>query len=88
MKAPIVHLNGTSGEVLAENAATALKALRAAELALQAIAPNARDYYPLGGEWWNNAQDGYRSLQLQLQNIRREVYDLYDAIVKQNDERN
>ena len=42
---PTVHLNGTSRDTLLEGYIAALDALRLAREALQAAAPNARDYY-------------------------------------------
>lgn len=42
---PTVHLNGTGREALVEARREACDALRAAEEALGAVAPNARDYY-------------------------------------------
>lgn len=43
--APTVHLNGTSREQLLEPVREALEAARKLEAALQAAAPNGRDYY-------------------------------------------
>jgi hypothetical protein len=43
---PTVHLNGTSGEHLAQAAADAYAAVQAAAEALKAVYPNGRDYYP------------------------------------------
>ena len=45
---PTIHLNGTSPEALYESACDALGTLRAAIKAVEATAPNGRDYYPQG----------------------------------------
>ncbi len=45
---PTIHLNGTSANVLYEDLANALGAMRAAIMAVEATAPNGRDYYPQG----------------------------------------
>lgn len=45
---PTIHLNGTSREALYESACDALGALRTAIKAVEATAPNGRDYYPQG----------------------------------------
>jgi hypothetical protein len=42
---PTLHLNGTSRDSLLDGYIAALDALRLAMEALQAAAPNARDYY-------------------------------------------
>lgn len=45
---PLIHLNGSSPDDLVDAATNALTALHAAHAAMQATAPNGRDYYPLG----------------------------------------
>lgn len=45
---PTIHLNGTAPEALYESACDALGTLRAAIKAVEATAPNGRDYYPQG----------------------------------------
>lgn len=45
---PTIHLNGTSKAELFETYFTALDAIASARVALQASAPNGRDYYPQG----------------------------------------
>ena len=50
MQYPTVHLNGTSEESLLDGYASANNALLAAIAALEACAPNGRDYYVNGGD--------------------------------------
>lgn len=45
---PTIHLNGTSKAQLFEAVFAALDAIAVARAALQASAPNGRDYYPQG----------------------------------------
>jgi hypothetical protein len=54
---PTVHLNGTSRDTLLEGYIAALDALRLATEALQASAPNARDYYVQAGDTFCMAQN-------------------------------
>jgi hypothetical protein len=54
---PTVHLNGTSRESLLEGYIAALDALRLATEALQASAPNSRDYYVQAGDTFCLAQN-------------------------------
>jgi len=45
---PTIHMNGTSAKSLIDQNRAAWNALRAAVEALDAAAPNGRDYYPQG----------------------------------------
>jgi hypothetical protein len=48
---PVVHMNGTSRDVLLEQRLAAGSKIRQALQALGEMAPNARDYYPVPGRW-------------------------------------
>jgi len=48
MTLPTIHLNGTGAQALLDGYIDAGQAVRAAIDALQAAAPNGRDYYPQG----------------------------------------
>lgn len=48
MQLPMIHLNGTPRERLADQLLEAGNALIAAIDALSQAGPNARDYYPIG----------------------------------------
>lgn len=52
---PRVHYNGTPASVLLEGYVAAADAVREAMAAVNATAPNARDYYPLGADAFNQA---------------------------------
>ena len=54
---PTVHRNGTSRDTLLEGYIAALDALRLAMEALQATAPNVRDYYVQAGDTFCMAQN-------------------------------
>lgn len=47
--APMIHHNGDKAETLLAALETAYRALTTAQHALQATAPNARNYYPVDG---------------------------------------
>lgn len=59
---PLVHLNGTSREMLISGYLEALNALRVARLRFGAIEFNARDYYPRGPDSFPEARS-WRELQ-------------------------
>jgi hypothetical protein len=54
---PTVHRNGTSRDSLLDGYIAALDALRLATEALQASAPNSRDYYIQAGDTFCMAQN-------------------------------
>jgi len=55
MTLPLIHLNGTSKETLAEGYDNAACKLREFIDAWEGVEFNARDYYPQGPEAWNEA---------------------------------
>lgn len=56
---PLLHMNGSGKANLLPPAMETARALRKAQAALREMAPNQRDYYPLGAEAWTAAQDEY-----------------------------
>lgn len=69
---PIVHLNGTSKNDLIEQHCEAGRALRDAMKALENMAPNARDYYPIPGR--------FEQARAQFERRYQAVRAIYDEI--------
>lgn len=60
---PMIHMNGTSAAELEEQADRARTALMAAQDALTAAAPNARDYYVIGPDAFRTARAEHEARQ-------------------------
>ena len=54
---PTIHLNGTGAKSLADEYHAVYQALDRASDALEAATCNARDFYPQGGDAWQQARD-------------------------------
>jgi hypothetical protein len=80
---PTIHLNGTHGPDLADNAAVALEALRAASHAHALTAPNARDYYVQGTDAFDAARREYLARVEQLQAVTLDVAMLLENLTDQ-----
>lgn len=76
----MVHLNGTSREVLLEQTLTAARAIQEALIALDGAAPNARDYYPMGDDAWRGAQREFEARRTKLKAVYDELLAMYEAI--------
>jgi hypothetical protein len=57
MQFPLIHLNGTCGDDLLADQCDIARALRDALEVMANNGPNARDYYPMGTEAWQKAQE-------------------------------
>lgn len=66
---PCIHLNGTPGDRLCDQYYAARRALHDAGELIQNIEFNARDYYPLGPEAWDQATKERQALQAKLKEI-------------------
>lgn len=80
MIAPTCYLNGTSPEVLFEQLAGALYALRTTQRALEEAAPNARDYYPQGPDAFQKARAAHESRAQRLKDIQRELQEIAENV--------
>lgn len=78
---PIVHLNGTGAAALLEAACEAGRAVRAAQRALEAAAPNQRDYYPAPGRW-EAALEQYRARHAHLAAVLASIVAEAEAIAE------
>jgi len=73
---PLIHLNGTSAETLANQYDAAYEALMVALELLNETAPNQRDYYPLGEEEWKAALDAHFSRIAAIRQVMQELSEL------------
>ncbi len=79
MELPTIHLNGTSAESLLEGYCDATDALLTAIKAMEACAPNARDYYVNDGDF-SKARREHSARIEQLVAVRREINDLAEHV--------
>jgi hypothetical protein len=70
---PLLHLNGSGTKNLLPPAENALDALAVAYPLLREMAPNQRDYYPLGEEAWTAARDEHIALCAKLREVLEAV---------------
>lgn len=77
---PTVHLNGTSRKDLIRDYETAMTAVHAAFTALQAAAPNGRDYYPQGPDACGRAEDEHRARLGHLEAVHTELTEILMAL--------
>lgn len=82
MRKPVVHLNGTSAERLLEGFTDARYAVSKAIDALEEAAPNARDYYPLGGSAFDVAVDEHRARVDKLRSVAKELGELAEHVAE------
>lgn len=87
MMTPSIHLNGTSGDELLAQATDAGAALRRAIDAMQAAAPNARDYYPQGDAAFEVARKEHLSRLERVSSVLVEYEQLAEAIADARDAR-
>ncbi len=80
MRAPMVHLNGTSQQSLLDAYEDAATAVSRAIDALAATAPNGRDYYPLGDNALREALAEHRARQLKLAGVKDELAAIFRAV--------
>lgn len=80
MRAPTVHLNGTSRDELVAQLERAVAAIREAETALAEAAPNTRDYYPQGHGAFEAARQEHYQRQGRLQSVRSELEIMWESI--------
>lgn len=80
---PTIHLNGTSGEVLLEQAINVCQAIRKTLDIIYKAAPNGRDYYLQDKNAFNLASEEYQSRVNCLMSILKEYEDLAEKIADQ-----
>ena len=73
---PCIHSNGSGERTLREQSKEAYRALQNALDAMRKCRPHGRDYYPLGDNALNEAQEAHRTLYAQVS----EVSDAYFAL--------
>ena len=77
---PTVHLNGTSRTDLFNAISVALDALAEARVALQATAPNGRDYYPQGEMAIRQATAEHVARLRMLETVYAELYAVAEHV--------
>lgn len=80
-QAPLIHTNGTSREALYEQYCTARHVVLDAIQALQAAAPNQRDYYPLEPAAWKRAVTEHTIRVQALRQVYAELVELVETIM-------
>ena len=70
---PMIHLNGTSAADLLEGYEAAWMATGKVRDLLAKAGPNARDYYPYGGNAWEQARGEHESRLQELARIALEL---------------
>ena len=83
MVTPTIHLNGSSPEQLVGALKSARSALIKAQDALEATAPNARDYYPQGDGAFAKACDEHISRAQRLAAVSQELLEIAFAVMDQ-----
>lgn len=76
MTKPCIHLNGTSAAELERAYSAAYSAVQLSIDAVAATGPNGRDYYPLGAEAMESAQNEHASRMAALGKIEQELLEL------------
>ena len=77
---PTIHMNGTSRDVLIDQAVDGLNALDAALVVLRATGPNGRDFYPQGPEAIVAAMAAHRELIERVQSAYDDLKTMAEAI--------
>lgn len=80
MKTPTLHLNGTSREHLQDPINDAYSAGMAFLRALEAMSPNARDYYPQGPEAFGIAVREHEERYAAVKKVMAELVEMSEAI--------
>jgi hypothetical protein len=83
VKIPTIHLNGTSGNVLRHQYATAIEALRRALDAVCETRPNERDYYVQEPDTGSQALREHEARVTSLQRVREELVTISNGIWSQ-----
>ncbi len=73
IQVPLIHLNGTAAESLLEAIENAHAAIGDALHKMREVAPNGRDYYPLGPEALTRAIREHRERCHALDQVRTEL---------------
>lgn len=80
MIAPTIHLNGTSKDDIIEQYENASHALYMAQVALQQMAPNGRDYYIQGPDALRHAQAEHQARVDRINSVQAEIGALWAAV--------
>jgi len=84
---PLVHMNGSSAQSLAESHKGACAALRVAMTALEGAAPNARDYYPISSSAFGEAEKQYLDRVRALKDVLAQMIEIHEHICDEIEKR-
>lgn len=84
---PTIHLNGTDAESLFEQTCEVAGKLRAALVALDEAAPNARDYYPQGDRAFAQARTEHQARAAKLREVLQELEAIAEHVAEERDRR-
>lgn len=87
MRAPTIHLNGTSGDTLRDQYLDAAAALDRAIEVMQDAAPNARDYYPQGADAFREALLEHSERLVLIRRVMNDLDLLAEQVQNQIDQR-
>jgi hypothetical protein len=88
IRAPRVHLNGTSSIELLDCLMYAAEAVDAAYCKLKQCAPNGRDYYLDGPDAMREAQEQHEDRLRRLNSVYQELQALQEAVIDNKVEAN
>lgn len=77
---PRVHMNGTSRNELIEQHMAALRAVQAAQVALQNACPNGRDYYVIDNTATQRAMAEHMARLGKLTDVHKELETILEGI--------
>jgi hypothetical protein len=80
MRAPLVHLNGTSKDALFTALLNAGRAVRIAIEAVRETAPHQRDYHPLPPAAWEQARAEWEARMASLHTVYKELEAIAIAV--------
>ena len=80
MRAPTIHLNGSSADALLDGWIEAQEALRGAGKTLERLPVNARDYYPQGPAAYGEVVARLQEMTAQLRAMRAEIAAVVEQI--------
>lgn len=77
---PVIHTNGTSPDSLLSDTVRAAEAIQDAIRLMSAVAPNARDYYPISLSAFPEAVIEHHDRMLRLRSVHSELMEIAYSI--------
>lgn len=82
---PVVHLNGDTKETLLRGYEESYHVLNQALEVMRMMAPNGRNYYPLGNAAYGEAADQYREMCKRIHDTQVEIHAIMEGILDRKD---